>query len=76
LAQVSAIMQPNSAVKVKFAGYEIDIVDVRRAGSKAPVVVTFQVDKAEAEDKPQPQSGRLSRRSSRTNTQAVSVSLL
>ena len=52
LAQVSAIMQPNSAVKVKFAGYEIDIVDVRRAGSKAPVVVTFQVDKAEAEDKP------------------------
>jgi hypothetical protein len=48
LAQISAIMQPNSAVKVQFAGYEIDIVDVRRAGSKAPVVVTFQVDKEEA----------------------------
>ena len=52
LAQVSAIMQPNSAVKVKFAGYEIDIVDVRRTDPKAPVVVTFQVDKAEGEDKP------------------------
>jgi hypothetical protein len=54
LAQVSAIMQPNSAVKVTFAGYEIDIIDVRRADRKSPVVVTFQVDREEAEGKDEP----------------------
>lgn len=55
MAQIMAFFAPGSPYRMDFAGYEIQLTDLRRADAKGPLLATFKVvvkaeDREETED--------------------------
>jgi hypothetical protein len=48
MAQITAFFSPDSPFTMDFAGYTIELTDIRRPSSKGPLYATFKVVKAAA----------------------------
>jgi hypothetical protein len=51
LAQLMVSFTPDSPYKMKIAGYQLEMLSIRRPKPKAPLVATFRVVKAAEEEK-------------------------